>query len=109
MIIRIKIIVRSLLEHRKKGNDIMTERIKLTQVNQSSVITIAGQSVKLGESKKIQMPMARLYTDTEMSMPIFVKRAKKEGPTVFVSAAVHGDEINGIEIIRRLMTRKNLL
>lgn len=76
--------------------------------NAQSTLTIAGHTIAGGESKKIEMPVARLYTDTEMTMPIYVKRAKKPGPTVFVSAAIHGDEIIGIEIIRRLMRRKQL-
>ena len=54
------------------------------------------------------MPLVRLYTDTEINMPIHVRRARKDGPTVFVSAAIHGDEINGIEIIRRLLKSKTL-
>ena len=54
------------------------------------------------------MPLVRLYTDTEINMPIHVRRARKDGPTLFVSAAVHGDEINGIEIIRRIMRLKTL-
>lgn len=53
------------------------------------------------------MPIVRLYTDTDISMPVHVKRARRDGPTVFVSAAVHGDELNGIEIVRRLLRLKS--
>lgn len=77
-------------------------------MNSKDILTIAGNPIACGESKKIEMPVARLYTDTQMTMPIYVKRAKKAGPTVFISAAIHGDEIIGIEIIRRLMRRKQL-
>ncbi len=76
-------------------------------LNDKDLLNIAGHSVALGETKQIEMPLVKLYTDTEMAMPIVVKRARKVGPTVFISAAVHGDEIIGIEIIRRLMTRKS--
>lgn len=76
--------------------------------NAQNTLTIAGNAIACGESRKIEMPVARLYTDTQMTMPIYVKRAKKAGPTVFISASIHGDEINGIEIIRRLMRRKQL-
>src|SRR5690554_7098435 len=65
--------------------------------------TIAGVSVALGESKKIEMPIGRLYTDNIVSMPVYVKRSKRPGPTRFISAAIHGDELNGIEIIERLI------
>lgn len=71
-------------------------------------LTIGGVDIYPGESKKIDLPVVRLYTDTEIKMPVYVKRAKKEGPVVFVSAAVHGDELNGVEIIRRLIRRSTL-
>jgi len=71
-------------------------------------IDIAGHAIKPGESVKIDLPVVRLYTDSEVNMPVYVKRAKKDGPTVFVSAAVHGDELNGIEIIRRLIQSKSM-
>ncbi|WP_432455572.1 succinylglutamate desuccinylase/aspartoacylase family protein [Agarivorans sp. QJM3NY_29] len=58
--------------------------------------------IKAGEQKQIKIPVAKLYTDTEISIPVHITRARKAGPTVFISAAVHGDELNGIEIIRRV-------
>jgi predicted deacylase len=59
-----------------------------------------------GEQRKIELPVAKLYTDADVSLPVHIIRAKKAGPTIFVSAAVHGDELNGIEIIRRLINQK---
>ncbi|MDO6618369.1 succinylglutamate desuccinylase/aspartoacylase family protein [Shewanella sp. 6_MG-2023] len=56
-----------------------------------------------GEQRKIELPVAKLYTDADVSLPVHIIRAKKTGPTIFISAAVHGDELNGIEIIRRLI------
>ncbi len=41
-------------------------------------------------------------------MPVSVIRGEKDGPRLFVCAAQHGDEINGVEIIRRLLKRKDL-
>lgn len=70
-------------------------------------IVIGGHEIAPGSTRQIEMPVIRLYTDTDMSMPIHVIRARKDGPTVFVSGAVHGDEINGIEIIRRLIQKKS--
>lgn len=64
---------------------------------------IGGVKVLPGETKKIEVPTVPLYTDTSMSIPVFVKRGKRDGPTLFVSAAIHGDELNGIEIISRLI------
>lgn len=71
-------------------------------------LVIGGHEVLPGQTLQIEVPVVRLYTDTDICMPVHVIRGRKEGPTVFVSAAVHGDELNGIEIIRRLIIMKSL-
>lgn len=71
-------------------------------------MVIGGITIKAGESKRIELPMPPLYTDTHMSMPVHVQRGKKDGPTFFVSAAIHGDELNGIEIINRLLKSRSI-
>lgn len=71
-------------------------------------IVIAGVEVFPGETKQIELPTVSLYTDTNMSIPVFVKRGKRSGPTIFVSAAIHGDELNGIEIISRVINSKSI-
>ncbi|XQW86210.1 succinylglutamate desuccinylase/aspartoacylase family protein [Thalassotalea piscium] len=62
-----------------------------------------------GEQRKISLPVAKLYTDASVSLPVHIIRGKKPGPTIFISAAVHGDELNGIEIIRRLIGQKKFV
>lgn len=64
---------------------------------------INGVSVPPGQRKTIDLPSPGLYTHTQMRMPVQVVNGKRAGPIVFVSAAIHGDEINGVEIIRRLL------
>lgn len=71
-------------------------------------LIIAGVSIGLGEHRKIELPMSKLYTDTGLNMPISVWRGKKDGPTLLVCAAMHGDELNGIEIVARIMNSKQL-
>ena len=71
-------------------------------------LLIAGHKILPGETKRIEIPMVRLYTDTTMSIPVFVKRGKRHGPTLFLSAAIHGDELNGIEIINRIINSKSI-
>ena len=66
-------------------------------------ISIAGIEIRAGQSRTIDIPFARLYTHTDMTMPVHVIHGRKPGPRLFVSAAIHGDEINGVEIIRRLL------
>jgi len=71
-------------------------------------LIINDQSIAPGSSVMINLPLPRLYTHTLMTMPIHVIRGKKSGPRLFVSAAIHGDELNGVEIIRRLLKQPAL-
>ena len=64
---------------------------------------INGVTVKAGTRETIDLPIGRLYTHTPMTVPVHVVSGKKIGPRLFISAAIHGDEINGVEIIRRLL------
>ena len=74
----------------------------------ADTLEIAGIVIKPGEERRIEVPSVHLYTDTPMPIPVYVKRGKKPGPTLFVSAAIHGDELNGIEIISRLLNSRSL-
>lgn len=71
-------------------------------------LIIGGNEILPGKRVKLELPVARLYTDSQMSIPVEVIRARKPGPIMFVSAAIHGDELNGIEIVRRLLRMKTL-
>jgi predicted deacylase len=73
-----------------------------------SELIIDGNEVKLGERKKIFLSVAKLYDFTEVNIPIEVIRGKEDGPTLFISACIHGDEINGVEIVKRLLNHKLL-
>ena len=66
-------------------------------------LTINGVTFDRGTNTTVELPVGRLYTHAPMTMPVHVIRGKKSGPRLFISAAIHGDEINGVEIIRRLL------
>ncbi len=68
-----------------------------------SLLNIGGVDIAPGDQKSIDLPLADLYTHTSLTMPVRVIAGRKPGPCVFVSAAIHGDELNGVEIIRRLL------
>jgi len=70
---------------------------------ENKIITIHGETVKPGEAKWIQIPIDRLPTGTLIDIPIYVYNAEKPGPTMLVQGGLHGDEINGVEIIRRML------
>ena len=71
-------------------------------------ITIGKVTVAPGERVSINLPIADLYTGASLSMPVKVVKGRKPGPVMFVSAAIHGDELNGVEIVRRLLRQKSL-
>ncbi len=71
-------------------------------------ITIGDITVKPGERRSINLPLAAMYTHTDVEMTVHVINGRQPGPKLFVSAAIHGDELNGVEIIRRLLTRKQI-
>ncbi len=66
-------------------------------------ITIGGIEVRPGEHRSIDLEVGRLYTHSPTTMPVQVLCGRRAGPVLFVSAAIHGDELNGVEIIRRLL------
>ncbi len=77
-------------------------------MSRNKPIIIGKTEVLPGTSRNIDLPIADLYTTTALHMPMKVICGKQAGPTAFVSAAIHGDEINGVEIIRRLLGLKAL-
>ena len=74
-----------------------------TKRKKSSDMIICGEKISLGQRKKLELFIGRTYDFVDMSIPLEVVRGAKPGPCLFVSAAVHGDEINGTEIIRRVL------
>jgi predicted deacylase len=68
----------------------------------------AGVSVEPGARASVDLDIARLYTHNDMTLPVQIVNGRRAGPVMFVCAAVHGDEINGVEIIRRLLAHRNL-
>jgi len=74
----------------------------------SEPFIIGGREIKLGSREIIDFELPPLASHSELHIPIHVLRGKKDGPCLLVCAALHGDEINGIEIIRRLVGLKPL-
>jgi predicted deacylase len=67
---------------------------------------LAGATVEPEENTIVYVPLPRLKSHSELYMPVHVVHGKEDGPVLLVSAAIHGDELNGIEIIRRLVSSK---
>jgi len=69
---------------------------------------IGAHSIEPGTQQTVHLPLSRLADHTNMMLRLQVIHGKKPGPTLFVSAAIHGDEIIGVEIIRRVARMKTL-
>ena len=70
---------------------------------------INGVKIEKGQRKQLEIVIAKLYDHTDITIPVEVICGKESGPVMFVSGAIHGDEINGVESIKRLLSRKKIL
>ena len=64
---------------------------------------IGGLAVEPGQRRLVDLPISKLSNHAPVTLPVHVLHGAQPGPTMFVSAAIHGDELNGVEIIRRLL------
>lgn len=72
-------------------------------MSSSKPFIIGGQKIRRGETADIRLKVSESYTGDDIAIPIRIIRAKKSGPVALITGAVHGDELNGTGIIRRLM------
>jgi predicted deacylase len=68
-------------------------------------IKILDHRIGLGESVQVKMDIAKLQTGTKIDVPIIVERGKKDGPCLLLTGGIHGDEVNGVEIIRQIIAK----
>ena len=66
---------------------------------------IAGEAIPLATSRRFEIPVAKLPTQTMLSLPITVIHGHQQGAVLWLSAAIHGDELNGVEIIRQVLKK----
>jgi predicted deacylase len=69
----------------------------------AGALEIGGVQIPAGSRRTVELQLPLLYTHSPVVLSVEVVRGRRDGPCLFVSAAVHGDEINGVEIIRRLI------
>jgi len=70
-----------------------------------SEFSINGTAIAPGQNQHIKMSVGRVPSGTKINLHVHVYRSKKKGPTLLVMGGVHGDEINGVEIVRRALVR----
>lgn len=76
-------------------------------LNPEESFSIGDVEIAPGEEEFIDLPITHLY-HTPLTMPVRVRRGRRPGPVMFISAALHGDELNGVEIIRRVLGLKHV-
>ncbi|MBT8245402.1 MAG: succinylglutamate desuccinylase/aspartoacylase family protein [Winogradskyella sp.] len=74
-------------------------------MSEKEVLNILGQEVALGESAQVSFNVAKLHTQNSIDVPVIIERSKKSGPTVLITAGIHGDEVNGVEIVRQIIAK----
>jgi uncharacterized protein len=73
------------------------------KANHPDVVRIGEHRIPRGERARFDLPIARLATGSPVGLPVEVVHGRRPGPRVWLSGAIHGDELNGIEIIRRVL------
>ena len=73
----------------------------------NNIVEIRGQKIGLGESKLIKIPIDRLPTGTLIEIPVYVFNGKEIGPTILLQGGLHGDEVNSVELVRRMLIDKS--
>src|SRR5210317_1818520 len=74
-------------------------------MSEKEVLNILGENVGLGESATVKFNVAKLHTQNSIDVPVVIERSKKPGPTVLITAGIHGDEVNGVEIVRQIISK----
>jgi len=69
---------------------------------------IAGRSIPPGRRATVALPMTNMPDHTPVALALHVVHGARPGPVMFVSAAIHGDEVIGVEIVRRLLRHPSL-
>ncbi|MFN4263749.1 MAG: succinylglutamate desuccinylase/aspartoacylase family protein [Thioalkalivibrionaceae bacterium] len=78
------------------------------KVAKRSVFECGGVHVPVGGRAVIELDLPGLNSHNRLKMPVHVVHGRSDGPRLFVTAAIHGDELNGVEIARRLLQSRSL-
>lgn len=75
----------------------------MAKVKKNKEFEFLGEVIPPGTRKAIELEAAKLYTHSPLYIPIEIINGISAGPTLMVNAAIHGDELNGVEIVRQLI------
>ena len=74
-------------------------------MSDKDIFEILGEKIGYGQSVEASFSVANLHSSNAVEVPVIIERAKKPGPTVLITAGIHGDEVNGIEIVRQIIAK----
>jgi predicted deacylase len=72
-------------------------------------VAINGVNIPKGRITEVNIIISQLPSHTVIDLPVYAFRGKEDGPVLLLTAGLHGDEINGIEVIRRLIVEDALM
>lgn len=71
----------------------------------AKALSILGTIIKPGSTHRLNFNMAKLYNATNVEVPVIIERSTVDGPVILIMAGLHGDEVNGIEVVRQIIAR----
>jgi len=74
-------------------------------MSEKEVFEILDEKIALGESIEASFGVAKLHSTNTIDVPVLIERSKIPGPTVLITAGIHGDEVNGVEIVRQIIAK----
>ena len=74
-------------------------------MSKDEAMNILGEEVNIGKSVEASFSVAKLHSRNPVEVPVIINRSKKPGPTVLITAGIHGDEVNGVEIVRQIIAK----
>lgn len=74
-------------------------------IDDNNILTLLNEEIEPGKSATLNFNTAKLYTMTAVEVPIIVERSKKPGPVILITGGIHGDELNGVEVVRQVISR----
>lgn len=72
----------------------------------NNTLTLLGKSIPEGKRTVLDLEVAKLHTRTTVKVPVIVERSNQPGPVVLLMAGLHGDEVNGVGIVREIINQK---
>lgn len=78
------------------------------KIQRQSIESWGDQEIPRGASTDVKLPVSESYSGVSLKIPIRIQRGEEDGPVVFVTAACHGDELNGTGSIRHLICNETV-